>query len=143
MDREVFGGVALSVLGIVFTVMAQDTAGDEFDREFGVSPEASAEAAKDVTVSGCEIIDSGYGSMSSQAVVKITNNTDRAQSYWVTISLNDGTDARVGTINAISNSLAAGQSVTLSGMDASGLANEDASPGPSACTVADLDRIAS
>lgn len=105
--------------------------------------EASAEAAKDVTVSGCEIVDVGYGYMSSRAVVKITNSTDRAQSYWVTISLNDGTGARVGTINAISNSLAAGQSVRLSGMDASGLANEGASPGPSACTMADLDRIPS
>ena len=146
-------GVGLSILAIVFTVIAQGAAVKELDRTFGEvtgdlpagepAVPNTAPAAADVTVTGCEVVDDGYGYTSSQANVAITNHTDRTQSYMLTISLNDETGARVGEINAVSNSLAAGQSVTLSGMDASGLANEGAAPGPVACTVASLDRFPS
>lgn len=134
-------GVGLCIAAIVFTVMAQGAfvaAIDEEFGDFGGGPEAMA----DVTVTDCSVVDEGFGP-STQGVIAITNSTDATQTYSVTVSVNDPTGARIGEINAFSNSLAAGQSVTLSGMDASGLANEGAGAGPADCTVASVNRFPS
>lgn len=129
-------GVALCVAGITFTVLAQDAAVAEFDRPLGPDPAAVG----DVAVADCQVV-SEYGYTSSTATVVITNSTDEPQSYWATISLNDETGARMGEINAGSNSLAPGQSTTFSGMDATGTATSGAEPGPSQCAVVSVDRF--
>lgn len=139
-------GVGLCVAAIAFTVAAQDAAVASFEREFGpISADTASgpPADQDVTVANCSVVDDGYGFVSTQATIAITNNTDQTQSYMITVSVNDDSGARVGEINAFSNSLAAGQTTTLSGMDATGLANDGAEPGPANCTLAATDRFPS
>ncbi len=60
-----------------------------------------------------------------------------------TFSVNDANGARIGEINTFTNSLAPGQSVTLTGMQASGTADSGAKPGPAICAAANVNRIAS
>lgn len=88
-------------------------------------------------------VTSEYGLASRHATVKITDSTDRTQSYMATISVNDTSGARIGEINMSSNSLVAGQSVTLTGMAASDTAGTGAQPGPATCVVANVNRFAS
>ncbi len=127
----------MCVAGVAFTVAAQGATVEEFGG--GFDPDAAA----DVAVSDCTIIDDGYGYLSAQAVVDITNSIDATQFYFVTLSVNDDAGARVGEIDVVSNALTAGQSVTLAGFDASGTAHEGAQPGPAACTIATVDRFPS
>lgn len=138
-------GVALGVAAISFTVMAQDTAMEELGRELDEitsgTPAGTSPNTDDVTISECAIVDNGYGYTSTEAKIEITNNTDATQSYLVTISVNDETGARVGEINTVSNSLAAGQSAILAG--ASGTATKGAQPGPANCTLAGVDQFPS
>jgi hypothetical protein len=138
-------GVALCVLAVVFTVAAQGAAVKDLDSTFTdpAVKDGAPPAAQDVRVSGCEVTDDGYGFKSTQSVITIHNSTASTQSYMVTVSVNNESGARLGEINAVSNSLAAGQSVTLSGMDASGIAPEGAEAGAAQCTVANVDRFAS
>lgn len=131
-------GVALCVAAITFTVMAQGAAVAKLDQAFGNDPAA----AQDVTVANCAVV-SQYGNKSTQATIKVTNPTAVTQTYSITISVNDKAGARIGEINAFSNSLAAGQSATLTGLNARGLADDTARPGPASCTVADVNRFAS
>ena len=60
-----------------------------------------------------------------------------------TISVNDTGGARIGEINTSSNLLVAGQSVTLTGMAASGTAGTGAQRGLATCVVANVNRFAS
>jgi hypothetical protein len=62
-------------------------------------------AANDVTVSKCSVT-KDFGVALTHATVRITNSTDRTQSYLATISVNDSSGARVGEVNVVSNSLA-------------------------------------
>lgn len=135
-------GVVLCVAAIVITVVAQGRAVEQLDEQLGEITGGS-DATGDVTLSGCEVVDDGYGFTRSEATITIRNSTDRTQSYFVTVSVNDQAGARVGEINAVSNSLTAGQSVTLSGLDATGIANDGAEAGSAACTVARVDRFPS
>jgi hypothetical protein len=96
-------------------------------------------AANDVTVSKCSVT-KDFGVALTHATVRITNSTDRTQSYLATISVNDSSGARVGEVNVVSNSLAAGQSVEL---DSPGSAAKDFKPGQLTCTVAKADRFPS
>jgi hypothetical protein len=149
-------GTALGIAGLVLSIGIaawaeskiaglQELSGN-YERQVGAAPVAPAEnefasqPMDDITVSGCEVV-SEYGYTSTEATVEITNSTDEAQSYWATISVNDDSGARVGEIYAGANSLAPGQSVTLSGMDATGTAHSDAQPGPAECAVAAVDRF--
>lgn len=147
-------GVGLGVLGFALAiamVAGMNAAVDELDRQLGEGntapavdgPAASDPATGDVTVSQCEITDEGFGVSFAEAVVVITNRTDKTQSYLATISVDDQAGDRVGEINAVTNSLAAGQSVTLSGAQTSGNVSEGAQPGPADCTVANVDRFPS
>lgn len=97
-------------------------------------------AIEDVAVVDCPLI-SEDGGRTVNATVKITNTTDRAQTYQTTIQVNDASGARIGRINTVSNSLSAGQSVTVSGAAASDTAVSGARAGPLSCVVANVNRF--
>jgi hypothetical protein len=88
-------------------------------------------AAGDVTISQCT--PSGALGM-AQVTTQVHNSTTSAQSYMITVSLNDAAGNRVAEANGAVNSLAPGQSahVDLLGAQA---------PGATACTVASVTRI--
>ncbi len=131
------GAGALGIWGMTILFGAVDQLGEDL-KNIGDDPAAM----RDVTVSDCAVT-SEYGFASTQATVTIANSTDRTQSYVVTVSVNDAAGARVGEINAVSNALTAGQSVTLSGTNASGTADRTAKPGPANCVVANVSRLPS
>ncbi|MGH3971934.1 MAG: hypothetical protein ACRDS9_01195 [Pseudonocardiaceae bacterium] len=139
-SRKVLAGIGagLCVLAIVFTVAVQRQTVAELDKAFGNDPAAMS----DVTASDCSV-SSEYGFASTHATVRITNPTDKTQSYTATISVNDASGGRVGEINVVSNSLGAGQSVNLSGSNATGTAADNAKPGPATCAVASVNHYAS
>jgi hypothetical protein len=91
-----------------------------------------------VAVSGCSST-SDYGVALSRAIADHQQHT-KTQSYMVTIGVSDADGTRIGEINAISNSLAAGQSVNLHEMNATGSVTEGAKPGSAACVVASVHR---
>jgi hypothetical protein len=131
-------GVAmLGIWGISITFSAASKLGSDL-QNIGHDPAAMS----DVTVSDCSVT-SQYGVTSTHAMVTITNKTDRTQSYVATIGVNDGTGNRIGEINTVSNSLIAGQSVTLSGANASGTAASTTKAGLATCVVANVNRFPS
>jgi hypothetical protein len=131
------GAAALGIWGIVIVFGAVDKLGSDL-QNIGHDPAAMS----DVAGTDCSVT-SEYGLTSTHATVKITNSTGKTQSYMATISVNDASGARIGEINTVSNSLGAGQSVTMSGMNASGTAVSGAQPGPAACVVANVNRFPS
>lgn len=72
----------------------------------------------------------------NKVTVRITNSTDRVQSYWVTASMNDKAGNRLGEANGASNSVAPGQSANaeLMGTGAKGVTQ---------CTIANVSRMPS
>ena len=104
----------LGIVGIVITFTAVDQLGKDL-QHIGNDPVA----LRDVTATDCSVTNE-FGTSFANATVKITNSTDRTQTYSATISVNDESGARIGEINTFSNSLAAGQSVTVSGPGATG-----------------------
>jgi hypothetical protein len=105
----------------------------------GVPDVTDRDANRDVKISKCSL-DNEYGVAMTQATVRITNNTERTQSYMATISVNDSTGTRIGEVNVVANSLAAGQSVNL---ESPGTASSGATPGQLVCTVANVSRFPS
>ena len=93
----------------------------------------SGAAMQDVTVKECNRSDR-FGL--SKVTVRITNSTDRVQSYWVTVSVNDAAGNRLGEANGASNAVAPGQSANaeLIGGATEGAAN---------CSLASVNRIPS
>lgn len=94
----------------------------------------------DAVVLGCSVR-SEDGVAAVQATVKITNTTDRVQTYLTTIGVNDASGAQIGKINTVSSPLGAGESVTVSGIDASDTALSGAHPGPATCVVTNVNRL--
>jgi hypothetical protein len=135
-------GLVLSVGAIVVIVLAQGAAVAEPDRATGGLAGDDAAAMRDVTVRDCVVADRGPGILIAEATIEIANGTDQRQSYMVTLTVDDATGARVAEINAIATSLPPGQSVVLSGQDASGSATEQARPGPADCQIASVNRLA-
>jgi hypothetical protein len=134
-------GAGLCVLAVIATVAVMNsvtTAVDKGLQNIGHNPAAMG----DLAVSDCSVTND-YGTALSHATVKITNMTGKMQSYMATISVNNASGARIGEINVVSNSLAAGQSVTLTGMNASGSAVNGAKPGPATCVIANVNRFPS
>ena len=86
----------------------------------------------DVTVSKC--VTSGNVIGMADIAVRITNSTNRVQSYWVTVSVNDAAGNRLTEANGASNSIRPGQSANA-GLLASGV------DGAASCAVADVTRI--
>ncbi|MGH3772209.1 MAG: hypothetical protein ACRDRW_12565 [Pseudonocardiaceae bacterium] len=128
---------AAGIWGITIVFGAADKLGDDL-RRIGDDPAARG----DVAVSDCSVA-SEYGVASTHGTVKIINTTDKTQSYLITVSVNGAGGARVGEINVASNSLSAGQSVVLSGINATGSATGAAKPGPVTCAVASVTRFPS
>lgn len=95
-------------------------------------------AMRDVTVSACKT-STQYGTTTAEATVTITNNTDRAHSYWTTIAVDDTTGKRLGEIHAIASEIQPGQSTTKTGMEASTMLNELVDE--IRCTVVAVDRM--
>lgn len=138
-------GGGLCVLAVVVTVVKQDHDVAKLDETFGELGKSMGNdpaAMGDVAVSDCSVTNE-YGFASTRGTVTIKNTTGQTQSYMATISVNDASGARVGEINAVSNSLGAGQSVTLSGTNATGTAADNAKPGPATCAVANVTRFPS
>lgn len=132
------GAAALGIWGMTILFGAVDKFADDLDRIGEDDPAAMS----DVSVTDCAG-DNEFGTTMLRATVKITNSTDRTQSYMVTVGVNDADGTRVGEINAVSNSLGAGQSVTLSGPSATGMATRDTPTGSIVCTVANVSRFPS
>lgn len=130
-------GLAISYVGVAFfallMVIFAASAGSANGSLTGASLPATSAAMSDVSVTEC----GNDGPLGwSSATVKITNSTDRVQSYFVTVSVNDAAGNRLGEANGASNSVAPGQSATteLLGGAAYGIAS---------CTVANVNRIPS
>jgi len=130
-------GVVLCAAAIVFTVMSPVVVLAAAD-DGGGGEDA---AAQDVTVGDCAVVDRG-GEVVSEGTIEITNGTDQRQSYNVSLSVNDENDRRVGEIIAIATDVAPGQTVVLSGADATGTANERSARGPADCRVTNVNRLA-
>jgi hypothetical protein len=88
-------------------------------------------AESDVTITKCGDADQ-FGM--NTVTVRVTNSTDRTQSYLVTASLNDAAGNRLVEANGASNSVAPGQSANAE-LLASG------AKGVSQCTIANVTRI--
>lgn len=124
------GAAFFALLMVVFAASAGSAAGPLTGSS--LSAPATSAAMSDVSVTECGGSDGPLGM--SNVAVKITNSTDRVQSYLVTVSVNDAAGNRLGEANGASNSVAPGQSANadLLGAGAEGVAN---------CTVASVSRI--
>jgi len=98
-------------------------------------------AAQDVALRDCTVVREG-GAVTAQATIEITNRTDQRQSYNINVTVNDKDGPRVGEINAIATAVAPGESVTLSGAQASGTVSGRAQPGAADCRIASVNRLA-
>lgn len=80
-------GVALCVAAITFTVLAQNALSAEIDRQFGEIGEIGGgpEAMADVTAADCTIVDDGFGFLSAQGTLVITNSAAETQTYSMTV----------------------------------------------------------
>jgi hypothetical protein len=74
----------------------------------------SEDAWGDVTLLDCSTKTEQFMTTAT-ANVRITNHTDSAQSYMVDVGLNNAAGKRVAEATAVSNSLPAGHSVTVTG----------------------------
>lgn len=95
------------------------------------SAAAPSGAEADVVIDSCK--DSDFG---AEAQLTITNSTDSAQSYLVSISGNDAGGQRVSELSAASNSIAAGQSAKVQAIGT--LADGTTISG---CTIANVTRL--
>ncbi len=128
----VIGYVGLGFVALLIVIFAA-AAGSAAGPVTGSSLPATSEAMSDVSVTKC----GSDGSLGlSSATVRITNSTDRVQSYFVTVSVNDAAGNRLGEANGASNSVAPGQAATT---ELIGGATE----GVASCTVANVTRIPS
>jgi hypothetical protein len=123
---------AAAVVGFLVVVGAcanSGTSNSGPSAPFAALPTNNAE--RDVAITKCGG-DDQFGMNS--VTVRITNSTDRVQSYWITASMNDAAGNRLGEANGVSNSVAPGQSANaqLIGTGAKGVAQ---------CTVANVSRI--
>lgn len=134
-------GVGLGVVGVLFASImvagmnaafgsSTSPAGSPQAPVFGATTDS---AMGDVTVSEC-VGSNQFGL--AKVTVRITNSTDRIQSYFVTVSVNDAAGNRLSEANGASNSVAPGQSAIaeLLGGATEGAAN---------CTVASVNRFPS
>lgn len=121
----VIGVIVLAVIGSAASEVSKDLSPSA---PFSALPSNSAEG--DVVITKCGDADQ-FGL--NTVTVKITNSTDRTQSYFVTASLNDAAGNRLAEANGASNSVAAGQSANAD-LLATG------AEGVTQCTVANVMR---
>lgn len=130
-------GAITVVIGVI-VVAALGSAAESVSKDLqnlpGVPALPASDAVKDVSVTECG---GGGGSLGlSKVVVRITNSTDRVQSYFVTVSVNDAAGNRLDEANGASNSVAPGQSATAELLGS-------AVDGAASCAVANVTRIPS
>jgi hypothetical protein len=94
------------------------------------------DALSDVVVAECNGSDGSTFDM-GRVTVKVTNSTDRVQSYMITVSMNDASGARLAEANGAANSVAPGQVATTDLFSGTGIDNV------AACTVAGVSRFPS
>lgn len=134
--RKVLAGIGtvLCVGAVAVTLTAQVATPD--------SQETAADAAsQDVALRDCAIVRQD-GAVRAEATIEITNRTDQRQSYNINVTVNDRGGPRVGEIDAIATAVAPGESVVLSGVNASGTVSGRAQPGPADCRIAGVNRLA-
>jgi hypothetical protein len=127
-------GAVLCAAAVAVAMTAQVAEAPEADNPLDA-------AAQDVALRDCSVV-SQDGAVRAEATIEITNRTDTRQSYNINITVNDKGGPRVGEINAIATAVAPGQSVELSGANASGTVNGRAQPGPADCRIASVNRLA-
>jgi hypothetical protein len=137
--RKVLAGIGtiLCAAAIVVAMTAQVAAAPESDAALG----GDDAGAQDVVLRDCSVVRQD-GAVKAQVTLEITNHTDQRQSYNITVSVNDKGGPRVGEIHAISTAIAAGQTMVLSGPQATGTVNGRAQEGPADCRVGSVNRLA-
>lgn len=127
----------LAALGVLFVILivavviggtpsSPNGGGDE-------TPAGSTNTAEDdVKVAKCETRGNAIGMAGIE--VRVTNSTDRVQSYFVTVSVNDAAGNRLTEANGASNSVRPGQSATAKLL-------AGAVDGAVSCAVANVTRI--
>jgi hypothetical protein len=130
-------GLVLGVIAFIIQVIVFAAVGSAANRAGGSSAPFAAlptnNAERDVVITKCGG-DDQFGMNS--VTVRVTNSTDRSQSYLITASMNDAAGNRLGEANGASNSVAPGQSanVQLIGTAAKGITQ---------CTIANVTRMPS
>jgi hypothetical protein len=133
-------GLVLGVIVFVIQVIVFAAVGNAANQATGSgSPSApfsalpTNNAERDVAITKCGG-DDQFGMNS--VTVRVTNSTDRTQSYFVTVSMNDAAGNRLGEANGASNSVTPGQSANaqLLGGGIKGVVQ---------CTVANVNRFPS
>ncbi len=134
--RKVLAGIGtvLCAGAVAVTLTAQIATPDS-----GGTPADSA--SQDVALRDCAIVRQD-GAVRAEATIEITNRTDQRQSYNINVTVNDRGGPRVGEIDAIATAVAPGESVVLSGVNASGTVSGRAQPGPADCRIAGVNRLA-
>jgi hypothetical protein len=136
--RKVLGGLgAVLCAGAIAVAMTAQVAPPEAE----VTTSGADAAAQDVALRGCALVRQD-GAVIAQATLEITNRTGERQSYNINVTVNDQTGPRVGEINAIATAVAPGETVVLSGSQASGTVSGRAQAGPADCRVAGVNRLA-
>ena len=135
--RKVLAGIGtvLCAGAIVVAMTAQVAAPD------AAAPAGGDAAAQGVTLRDCTVVKQG-SAVKAEATIEIANTTDKRQSYNINVTVNDKGGPRVGEINAIATAVAPGQTVVLSGPQASGTVSGRAQDGPADCRVASVNRLA-
>jgi hypothetical protein len=105
---------------------------DEAPSIFGALPSNNAEG--DVKVTKCDTGGDAIGMADIE--VRITNSTNRTQSYMVTVSVNDAAGNRLTEANGASNSVSPGQAATAELL-------ASAVDGAASCAVANVSRFPS
>jgi hypothetical protein len=122
------GAIAVAMTAQVATPDAEATGG------------GADAAAQDVSLRDCEVVRQD-GAVVAQATIEITNRTDQAQSYNINVTVNDRGGPRVGEFNVVATSVAPGETLVLSGAQASGSVSGRAQEGPAECRVANVNRL--
>ncbi|MGH3935573.1 MAG: hypothetical protein ACRDS1_11465, partial [Pseudonocardiaceae bacterium] len=141
--KWVLGGLAVIIAGQLYGLATGEHAASGSSATYaGTSPSSSIPSGSlfssgdneldDVVVSRCNTTENIIGM--ADIAVQITNSTNRVQSYWVTVSINDANGNRLEEANGAANSIRPGQSATAT-LLASGV------EGAASCEVADVSRI--
>jgi hypothetical protein len=136
--RKVLGGIGTVLCaGAIAVAMTAQVASPDAEAASGGEDAAS----QDVALRDCAVVRQG-GEVTAEATIEITNRTDQRQSYNINVTVNDRGGPRVGEINAIATAVAPGETVVLSGAQASGSVSGRAQPGPAECRIAGVNRLA-
>lgn len=137
-------GIALGAAGIFLLIVIIGAAAsggssstpDDAPSVLGNTAPSNTDATEDVRVDSCQVETNVIGTQ-AKIRVTITNHTNQAQSYFVTVAINDqGGGTRYGEATAVTSSLGAGQTTVL---DAVGFPGKP--PGAFVCTVANVARL--